>query len=137
MSGVRFKDRHITMLAGCRLVEHSDESVVGSLKQKVTTFCEELMNGGGGRDSDDGNSCQSPYLMAMLVDLYKESGEDEDTKKAVEVRRQGSLSCLGISYLYDLCFFSYARIWLESTTLSERNIGNLLPMDCRKRDLET
>ena len=47
------------------------------------------MNGGGGRDSDDGNSCQSPYLMAMLVDLYKESGEDEDTKKAVEVRRQG------------------------------------------------
>jgi len=67
------------------LVEHSDESVVGSLKQKVTTFCEELMNGGGGRDSDDGNSCQSPYLMAMLVDLYKESGEDEDTKKAVEL----------------------------------------------------
>ena len=90
MSGVRFLFRspHKT-LGGCRLVEHSDESVVGSLKQKVTTFCEELMNGGGGRDSYDGNSCQSPYLMAMLVDLYKESGEDEDTKKAVEVRRQG------------------------------------------------
>ena len=64
------------------LVEHSDESAVGPLKQKVTTFCEELMNSGVNGETP----CQSPYLMAMLVDLYKESGEQEDVKKALEVR---------------------------------------------------
>jgi len=67
------------------LIEHSDESVVGPLKEKVTTFCEELLKGGDSPVETKAKKGQSPYLMAMLVDLYKESGDSEDIKKAHEL----------------------------------------------------
>jgi len=63
------------------LIEHSEESLVGPLKQKITTFCEEILKENGDSKSPKAGG-HSPYLMAMLVDLYRDSGDTDDVNKA-------------------------------------------------------
>ena len=62
-----------------RLMEHSEDSLVGPLKHKVTIYCEELLK------SKEGERVTSPYLMAMLVDLYKETGDPDCIAKALQM----------------------------------------------------
>lgn len=62
------------------LIEHAEESLAEGIKAKVSEFCENLQN-----DQDDRHLTLSPYLLAMLVDLYKESGDEARIKKSLEI----------------------------------------------------
>jgi len=77
ISGVPGNESAWNYLRG--LIEHSEDSLVGPLKHKVTIFCEELLK------SKEGEKVTSPYLMAMLVDLYKETGDPDCIAKALQM----------------------------------------------------
>jgi len=62
------------------LIEHAEESLVEGIKAKVSEFCENLRDG-----QDASHVTSSPYLLAMLVDLYKESGDESRIKKSLEL----------------------------------------------------
>ena len=61
------------------LIEHSDEPLVGAIKDKVKIYCEEFLK------SRHDEVVTFPYLMAMLVDLYKETGSSESSAKALQM----------------------------------------------------
>ena len=57
------------------LLDHAEEGLAADLRAKVTSFCLDLQQ-----------TKSSPYLSSLMVDLYKEAGDEESLKKAMEVR---------------------------------------------------